>query len=72
MQSPVYTTLMPEGNLLQVLGETVIGAGTYLGVDDGVYVMLRPLPKGEHTLNFKGTFPQFDFSLDFTYKLIVK
>jgi len=31
-----------------------------------------PLNKGDHILNFKGTFPQFDFSLDFTYKLVVK
>ena len=72
VQSPVYTTIMPDGNLLQALGEPVIGAGTYIGVDDGVYVMLKPLRKGEHILNFKGTFPQFDFSLDFTYKLVVK
>ena len=72
VQSPVYTSIMPEGNLLQALGETVIGAGTYFGVDDGVYVMLKPLHKGDHTLNFKGRFPQFDFSLDFTYKLTVK
>jgi hypothetical protein len=72
VQSPVYTTIMPEGNLLQALGETVIGAGTYVGVDDGIYVMLEPLRKGSHVLNFQGTFPQFDFSLDFTYELTVQ
>lgn len=72
VQSPAYPTILPDGNLLQALGETEIGAGTYLGVDDGVYLMLQPLRKGEHILNFKGTFPQYDFSLDFTYKLIVE
>ncbi len=72
VQSTVYTAVMPEGNLLQAIGEEAIGAGTYWGVDDGVYVMLMPLPKGHHTLNFKGRFPQYDFSLDFTYKLTVE
>lgn len=72
VQSPVYPSLLPEGNLYQALDETVIGAGSYLGVDDGVYVMLKPLPKGNHILNFKGRFPQFDFSLDFTYNLTIQ
>ncbi len=53
-------------------GEVEIVARTYLGVDDGVCVMLKPLPKGVHILNFKGTFPQLPFSLDFTYQLIVE
>jgi hypothetical protein len=72
VQSTVYTSLLPEGNLYQALGEPVIGLGSYVGVDDGVYVMLKPLSKGNHTLNFKGSFPQFDFNLDFTYNLIVQ
>lgn len=71
VQSPVYTAVLPEGNLLQAIGETV-AAGTYWGVDDGVYIMLPPLPPGDHTLNFKGTFPQFNFTVDFTYKLTVE
>jgi hypothetical protein len=72
VQSAVYTAVLPEGNLLQAIGEEAIVAGTYWGVDDGVYIMLMPLPKGHHTLNFKGSFPQYNFSLDVTYNLTVK
>lgn len=72
VQSPVYTSILPEGNTYQAQGEPVIVAGSYWGVDDGVYLMLEPLSKGTHTLNFKGTFPQFDFDLDFSYSLIVR
>jgi len=72
VQSPVYTAVLPADNLLEAIGESQLVAGTYWGVDDGVYIMLMPLPKGHHTLNFKGSFPQFDFSLDITYNLTVE
>jgi hypothetical protein len=73
VQSTVYTSLLPDGNLYQALGEPMIKKGSYVGVDDGVYVMLEPLSKGPHTLNLKGSFPpQFNFVLDFTYNLIVQ
>lgn len=71
VQSPVYTAVLPDGNLLQAIGES-IAAGTYWGVDDGVYIMLQPLPPGTHTLNFHGRFPQYNFTLDFTYNLTVQ
>lgn len=72
IQSTVYTSLLPDNNLYQALGETNITKGQYNGVDDGIYVMLKPLSKGLHTLNFKGRFTQFDFNLDITYKLLVQ
>jgi len=73
VQSPVYPVLLPDGNLLQAIGETIIVSGSYLGVDDGIYIMLPPLPAGTHTLNFKGTFlPHFNFTIDFTYNLTVQ
>lgn len=73
VQSPVYTTLLPDGNLYQALGEPVITAGSYFAVDDGVYVMLKPLSKGNHVVNFRGSFPpEFNFTLDFTYLLTVQ
>lgn len=71
VQSPVYTAILPEGNLLEAVGEK-INPGAYWGVDDGVYILLEPLPPGDHVLNFKGTFPQYGFTLDFTYNLSVK
>ena len=54
-------------------GEPQNKAGNYLVVDDGIYVMLEPLTKGAHTLNFKGSFTNpFVFDLDFTHELDVK
>jgi hypothetical protein len=72
VQSTVYTSLVPAGSLYPAVGEPNIVEGTYTGVDDGIYVMLKPLKKGSHTLNFKGTLPQWDFNLDFTYNIIVQ
>ena len=40
-------------------------------MDDGIYVLLQPLCVGKHTLQFKGTFPEYGFTLDFTYLLTV-
>jgi hypothetical protein len=46
--------------------------GTYFPViDEGFYVMLKPLPVGEHTLTIHGEFPSFDVVLDVTYHLTV-
>ncbi|HWI41312.1 MAG TPA: hypothetical protein VNX25_07475 [Verrucomicrobiae bacterium] len=71
VKSPVHPVTLPAGNLLQALDEN-IPAGTYLNVDDGYYVMLQPLPQGNHTINFHGRFPQQNFTLDFTYRLTVQ
>jgi len=38
--------------------------------DAGYYVMLPPLPRGEHTIEFSGSFPGF-FSLSVSYELTV-
>ena len=57
-------------------------AGIYSpAVDDGYYVMLRPLPVGTHTLHFTGASPGCDYpptnmhidpiSVDVTYQLTV-
>jgi hypothetical protein len=73
VQSNVYTTLVPEGNLFQEIGEPEVIKGTYVGVDDGIYVMLKPLRKGHHELVFRGSFlPAFPFTLDATYHLNVQ
>ena len=71
VQSTVFTAVLPDDNFLKAIGEN-IGAGTYWGVDDGIYVMLQPLHKGSHTINFKGTLPQYGFSLNATYHLTVQ
>jgi hypothetical protein len=71
VQSPVYPMVLPEDNLLAAIGEGIL-AGAYWGVDDGVYVLLQPMAPGKHTVSFKGTFPDYGFTLDFTYNLTVE
>jgi len=73
VQSTVYTSLVPKNSLYPAIGEPNIKKGSYVGVDDGVYVMLKPLAAraAPYVINFKGRFPQFDFNLDFTYSLTV-
>jgi hypothetical protein len=73
VQGPALPILIPsfpagQHNLLQAVGETSIGPGSYLLTDAGVYVMLRPLPPGQHTLNFKET----AFGLNVTYTIDVQ
>ena len=40
-------------------------------VSDGHWVMLRPLPPGEHQIHLTGSVPSFGFSLDITYNITV-
>jgi hypothetical protein len=55
---------LPEDNIFG------IDAGTYgPGADGGYYLMLAPLPKGEHVLDFHGTIGAF--TLDVTYNMTV-
>jgi hypothetical protein len=56
----------PADNILGVPG-----GGSGEAVSDGVYLMLHPLSRGEHTLRFGGTFDDFGFSLDITYHITV-
>jgi hypothetical protein len=72
-QSIAFDFTLPTDNLLTAIGEGPFSAGTYSPmVDDGVYLMLKPLPEGKHVLHFTGTFPQFGpFIIDITYKLMV-
>ncbi len=70
VQSVVFEYTLPANNELQALGVNV-PAGTYSpAVDDGVYVMLKPLHKGKHLLHFAATFPG-GFAFDITYHLTI-
>ncbi|WGJ16112.1 hypothetical protein QEV83_07675 [Methylocapsa sp. D3K7] len=68
-QSTVFDFVVPEGNLF---GLPAGADASYIGVDDGVYVMLKPLSPGSHLLHFTGTFtvPSAG-SLNITYQLKV-
>lgn len=64
-ESPLFDFDLPENN---VLG---LAAGPGQSVSNGYYLMLAPLPVGEHIINFGGSYPEFGFSLDITYNLTV-
>jgi hypothetical protein len=54
-------------------GDNIFGASagiTSPAVSDGYWIMLAPLPAGQHTIHFAGAFAEF-FALDVTYHLTV-
>jgi len=65
VQSDLFTVALPVGNWLDV--EPAVTQG----VADGYWLLLAPLPVGEHELQFGGSFPNSDFSTEVTYHLIV-
>ena len=71
--SVVFSFTLPQDNFVLAIGDIVEGTpGLYFpAVDDGFYVMLKPLPVGEHTLHIHGENPSFAFVLDVTYHLTV-
>jgi hypothetical protein len=73
-QSDFFGLTLPIDNLLGSQAGTChfdpdVGACVpYLAVADGFYLMLPPLPPGEHTLHIHGVMPAFGgFTLDVTY-----
>jgi hypothetical protein len=55
--------------------DNVLGAPagtTSLAVDAGVYLMLTPLSPGSHTIHVRGTFDEFDFTIDTTFNITVE
>ena len=72
VQSTAFTFTMPDDNLFTAIGEGPFPGGSYFpAVDDGVYVMLSPLPFGQHQIHFHGAYPQWNFVLDITYNITV-
>ena len=74
--SPAYTIgPLPENNILQAFDVDAPAGSTSLSVADGVYVLVRPLPVGEHTIHFHGEMhdeaQKFHFLLDITYTITV-
>ncbi len=75
VQSPVFDLTLPENDIWDMPT-----AGTERAADDGYYLLLAPLSRGEHDLHFEGTFLftvdefgfDFVFVIDMTYHLIVE
>jgi hypothetical protein len=69
VESPLFTYgPLPAGNLLGA-----DAGATSPAVGDGVYVMVKPLNVGEHTIHFSGKVEaqDFTFRLDITYNITV-
>ena len=66
-----FSVDFPENGLFQAFCGTPPGPnGPMMG--DGYYLMIKPLPKGHHTLHFTGTVgPPVSFTLDITYDITV-
>jgi hypothetical protein len=63
---------LPDGNVFQAFGLVAPAGTTTPSVQDGFYLMLAPLSRGNHTLHFHARFPGTpDFVLDITYNLTV-
>lgn len=70
--SPVFDYwLPPTDNVQQFWGFTDLSGRVRGAVSDGVYLMLEPLPVGEHTIHFTGSIPSANFTLDITYHITV-
>jgi hypothetical protein len=72
VQSPLFTYgPLPDDNVLQFFGLDAPAGATSLAVGDGVYVMVRPLRPGTHTIEFHGEVPSFRLFLDISYEITV-
>jgi hypothetical protein len=60
VESPLFSFPLPEQN---VVG---LPAGEYQGILQGIFVMLKPLPVGQHVIHLYYEFPAFSFTDDVT------
>lgn len=67
-RSPTFTVVLPGDN---ILGDPYTGVTLGPCVDEGFYILLPPLPAGDHTIRFGGT-TWGGFSTDVTYHLTVR
>jgi hypothetical protein len=72
VQSPVFAYYLPPNNVYGALGLKVVPGTVSPAVTAGIYVMLRPLTAGQHTVNFSGSFFGGTFSVGANYTLTVE
>jgi hypothetical protein len=71
--SPVFAVQLPDNNVPQQIFGYNTPKGSYSPlVGDGIYLMLRPLSVGKHTIHFHAGIPLFGGDQDVTYTLMVK
>jgi hypothetical protein len=69
-QSPIFRAVLPADN--------IFGAPEFGGmpidptVDEGIYLMIKPLPAGQHTIHIHACLNDCAFELDVTYHLTVQ
>jgi hypothetical protein len=73
VKSEVFVVALPENNVFVApCAPLPVPAGIYSpAVDDGFYVLLKPLPLGHHTLHFQAESPAGVIVEDVTYNLTV-
>lgn len=69
-RSVPFGITLPPSNLYSAPCGGEVPAATYPAVDDGYYVMLRPLPPGPHQLRIRASTPS-GFGVDVSYALNV-
>lgn len=73
VQSTAFGFYLPPDDIFTAIGEGTFSPGFYFpGVDDGYYVMLKPLTPGKHTIHFHGEGQVWNWVLDVTYNVTVK
>jgi hypothetical protein len=63
-ESPLFSATIPEGGIFEP-------PGTFDSVAGGYWLMLGPLPPGQHVLTFGGAVPDFGFMADATVTITV-
>ncbi len=69
--SPVFTYHIPENNIYSLFGLNFPEQDVPGAVADGVFLMLAPLPKGQHTIHFAGNFgTAFALNIHYTINVV--
>jgi hypothetical protein len=70
IMSPLFTLTVVADN---PFGDAAFNVGTYPGVTDGYWILLKPLKEGSHTIHFRGEIASFKppFVTEATYHLTI-
>lgn len=73
VQSTAFEYYLPANDIFTAIGEGTFTPGNYFpGVDDGYYVMLKPLAPGKHTIHFHAYAALWTWTLDVTYNVTIQ